>query len=245
MAFGIEQQLRRIVTDFSNGRIAPDEFEMVSMPFLKKYAVDEIKIPKIFHAYGKVRKRPTPEMLRALTEQATCGMHMFGGQGVGNTIWGCAKMGWRPGPRLLDLLEERAVEIAGEFKPIEISNTMWAFATLGIAPNMKMVRGLEATAVSLAAEFKPQDVAHTLWAFATLDIQVGFLACNPVLYLKASLASRRRVHSLSILLSLSLSLYPYSFHLYQCIFLFSSDVSRCAEIGSNLALLACLFRHGL
>ena len=166
--------MRQIVTNFAHGRITSDEFESVSMPFLQKYAVDMIKISKIYHAYGKQRKKPTPEVLRALSEQATHGMHTFGGQGVGNTIWGCAKMGWKPGPRLIELIEERAIDIAGEFKPIEISNTMWAFATLGIKPRTDMVKKLEARALSLAAEFKPQDVANTLWAFATMDIKVTF-----------------------------------------------------------------------
>jgi hypothetical protein len=101
-------------------------------------------------------------------------------QGVSNTVYGFALLGWDPGPKARSALEVAVVRVAPDpdMVPQAVSNVMWALATLGWEPGAEARAALEAAVVSVAPDpdMAPQNVSNAMWASATLRWQLGFEA---------------------------------------------------------------------
>ena len=54
----------------------------------------------------------------------------FNTQGVANTLWAYARMGWEPGAGVTKVLKGRSEALAASFKTQDVANMLWAYATM-------------------------------------------------------------------------------------------------------------------
>ena len=113
----------------------------------------------------------------------------FDSQGIANTLWALAKMGFcfRDFPEWVDLKQKLFIVIlknAGQFKAQEVSNVLWAFATMGFVwQHLNLLQGLqtalfEAVLANLPQDgevacdrFNAQGIANTLWALGRMELK--------------------------------------------------------------------------
>jgi len=101
-------------------------------------------------------------------------------QGVANSLWALATLGWQAGQGAMRCaLEAAAVRLAPSMNAQNVANSLWALATLGWQAGEGSLRcALAGAAVRVAPSMKPQEVANSLWALATLgweaDAEMAF-----------------------------------------------------------------------
>jgi hypothetical protein len=107
--------------------------------------------------------------MRVLEEATMREAPSMNAQGVGNTLWALATLGWQPANGARSLLEGVALQLARSMNSQNVANTLWAFATLGWQVEGPLRSALESAAIRVAGTMSTLDVASILWALATLN----------------------------------------------------------------------------
>jgi very-short-patch-repair endonuclease len=92
-------------------------------------------------------------------------------QGLSNTLWAMATLGWQPSSaERREGLEIAGIKLSTTMTPQHLSMTMWSFAQLRWKPTVNGLHdALEMAVLTQLPRAISQEVANLLWAMATLN----------------------------------------------------------------------------
>lgn len=109
-------------------------------------------------------------LLAALAEMSHAKFSAFTPQGLSNTLWGFASIGYNPGPAFLLEVREAWEQEGHSYNITESANMLWAFQTLKENPGEACLRMLSRRMLDLPDEdLQVQTIANMMYSLAQID----------------------------------------------------------------------------
>ena len=108
-------------------------------------------------------------------------LQQMGFQGLANTLWAVARLGFRPSSEWLAASCEVATTQLPSAKAAELSMLLQAYAKLGYLLPKELLQGLEAATQQQVGALRFVETANVLWSFAQLRVVPGVGWWGPVL----------------------------------------------------------------
>jgi hypothetical protein len=112
----------------------------------------------------------SPRLLHALAEMSYAKFATFTPQGLSNTVWGFASVGYNPGPDFLSALRETWARDGHNYIVTESANLLWSFQTLKEHPGEECLRVVTHRMSELPDEdMHVQTIANMMYSLAQFE----------------------------------------------------------------------------